>query len=111
MLNSLVTIFIVIMGEDWNQVLYLYVRALGADNNELGWQLARTYFLIIMITGNVILLALFTSLLLKNFDREADKGAEESSERLSGNRDADNSSANKSEEDKKSSTAINADED
>ena len=67
--HSLVTIFIVLMGEDWNEVMYLYVRALGADS-DLGGLLARCYFLIIMITGNITLLALFTSLLLKNFDEK-----------------------------------------
>lgn len=27
--NSLVTVFIVITGEDWNEVMYLYVRTLS----------------------------------------------------------------------------------
>ena len=67
MFNSLVTIFIVIVGEDWNQVMNLYVRALGYESS-VGWQVARMFFLIVMIGGNIILLALFTSLLLKNFD-------------------------------------------
>ena len=69
--SSLVTIFILIVGEDWNEIMYMYVRAGGAES-ELGWSIARIYFLIVMITGNVILLALFTSLLLKNFDKEPD---------------------------------------
>ena len=73
------TIFIVIIGEDWNEILYLYERALGAES-ELGWQLTRIYFLIIMIIGNIILLALFTSLLLKNFEKKADEKAEEISD-------------------------------
>lgn len=45
----------------------LYVRALGYESS-VGWQVARMFFLIVMIGGNIILLALFTSLLLKNFD-------------------------------------------
>lgn len=65
--SSLVTIFIVMMAEDWNQVMYLYVRAVGLESN-LNWHLAIIYFLIVMILGNIILLALFTALLLKNFD-------------------------------------------
>ena len=56
-----------IVGEDWNQVRDLYVRALGYEN-EVGWQFAKIYFTFVMIGGNIILLALFTSLLLKNFD-------------------------------------------
>ena len=55
------------MAEDWNQVMYLYVRAVGLESN-LNWHLAIIYFLIVMILGNIILLALFTALLLKNFD-------------------------------------------
>ena len=45
----------------------LYVRALGYES-AVGWQVGRIFFLIVMIGGNIILLALFTSLLLKNFD-------------------------------------------
>ena len=34
--SSLVTIFILIVGEDWNEIMYMYVRAGGAES-ELGW--------------------------------------------------------------------------
>ena len=47
--------------------MQLYARAIGYEN-EFYWYLAIIYFLLIMILGNIIMLALFTSLLLKKFD-------------------------------------------
>ena len=47
--------------------MQLYARAIGYEH-EVYWYLAIIYFLLIMILGNIIMLALFTSLLLKKFD-------------------------------------------
>ena len=49
--------------------MYMYVRTLGY-NSEFGWQLAIIYFVLVMVIGNIILLALFTALLLKNFEED-----------------------------------------
>ena len=73
--NALITVFIVIVAEDWNQVMYLYVRAAG-ESSPLSWNIALIYFLLTMIIGNIILLALFTALLLKNFDPSSDDNKE-----------------------------------
>ena len=62
---SLVTVFIVIFAEDWNQVMYLYVRASGGARH-----LAIFYFLSLFIVGNTILLALFTALLLRSHESD-----------------------------------------
>jgi len=62
--KALTTIFIVIIGEDWNQVMYIYVRVLGTDNEM--W--VSLYFVSLMIIGNVMLLSLFTAILLQNFE-------------------------------------------
>ena len=63
--SSVLTVFIVIVAEDWNQVMYLYVRALQADSSN-GRTFAIAYFIGLFIVGNTVLLALFTALLLKS---------------------------------------------
>ena len=67
--SSLVTVFIVIMAEDWNATMYLYVRAYGHESTG-GRPLAIFYFIALFIVGNTIMLALFTALLLKNFKED-----------------------------------------
>ena len=62
--NALITVFVIIAAEDWNVVMYTYVRSL--ENSEYGRLLATTYFIGLFIIGNVAMLALFTALLLKN---------------------------------------------
>ena len=58
-------VFIIILAEDWNSYMYLYVRALGY-NSETGRNIAISYFIILFLIGNTIMLALFTALLLKS---------------------------------------------
>lgn len=69
--SSLVTCFIVIIAEDWNQTMYLYVRALDV-NGSSGRTLALAYFISLFIIGNTIMLALFTALLLRAHDDDLD---------------------------------------
>ena len=61
----MLTVFIVIVAEDWNAVMYLYVRALSY-NSSSGRNIAILYFVVLFMTGHIILLALFTALLLKS---------------------------------------------
>ena len=61
----MLTVFIVIVAEDWNQVMYLYVRAMQANSSN-GRPFAIAFFIGLFIVGNTILLALFTALLLKS---------------------------------------------
>ena len=63
----MVTVFLVIVSEDWNSDMALYVRAKGFESST-GRSIAMAYFFILFIIGNTILLALFTALLLKNFE-------------------------------------------
>ena len=70
--NSLVAVFIVIIAEDWNQVMYLYVRALG-EGDEGGRKLALAYFILLFTIGNIIFLALFTALLLKSQNKNIEE--------------------------------------
>ena len=52
--------------------MYMYVRASG-DNSFI----AKSYFLTVMTLGNIVLLALFTALLLKNFDPKIEEEKQE----------------------------------
>ena len=74
--SSLITVFIVIVAEDWNQVMYRYVRALDADGSG-GRTTALLYFIVLFIVGNTVLLALFTALLLKSQDSDVESIEEE----------------------------------
>ena len=62
--ESLLTVFIVIIAEDWNAIMYTYVRALGHES-ENGRTVAICYFISLFVIGNTVMLALFTALLLK----------------------------------------------
>ena len=61
-LSGLTTIFIVLIGEDWNQVMYDHIRATSFPYF--------LFFVILYIFGNLILLNLFLAILLKNFESE-----------------------------------------
>jgi hypothetical protein len=58
--NSMTTVFIVILGEDWPGVMYNYTRASGS-------YLTCIYFIVVYCAGNFILLSLFTAILLEKF--------------------------------------------
>ena len=55
------TIFQVLIGDGWNDVMYLSMEAIG-------WPIA-LYFINLILFGNVIMLNLFLAILLGNFDR------------------------------------------
>ena len=59
----MITVFIVIIGEDWNATMYLYVRAIDDDSG--GRFTALAYFISLFAFGNIVMLALFTALLLR----------------------------------------------
>ena len=65
---SFTTIFIILIGEDWNHVMYKNVRG-----REMVYQL---FFVILYIFGNLILMNLFLAILLKNFDTPTDVSEE-----------------------------------
>ena len=76
---ALTTVFIVIIGEDWNWVMYLWVRAYG--NGSTGSEIVATlFFLLMMIFGNIVLFSLFTAILLRNFDDDNEDEEEEDKE-------------------------------
>jgi hypothetical protein len=65
--NSMTTVFVVILGEDWPGIMYNYVRSSGSYEPCI-------YFLITYSAGNFILMSLFTAILLAKFENEDDDG-------------------------------------
>jgi len=59
--NSIVTVFIVITGENWNEVMYATVY-------HCGW-LSPVFFVIVVVCGKFITLNLFLAVLVDNFNR------------------------------------------
>jgi len=73
---ALTTVFLVIMGEDWNWDMYIWVRAYGAGSTG-GYLIAVFYFLLLAILGNIVLFSLFTAILLNNFEGDDEEGGNE----------------------------------
>ena len=81
---ALTSIFIVIIGEDWNWAMYQWARAYGYGS-AVSYYIAIFFFLLLMIMGNIVLFSLFTAILLQNFeggddDEDEDSDAEEEEE-------------------------------
>ena len=83
---ALTTVYIVILGEDWNWVMYMWVRAYGAGSTSAEI-IAIVYFIFLMIFGNIVLFSLFTAILLKNFEGGDDDEEEEEEEEEEENED------------------------
>jgi hypothetical protein len=58
---SIITIFMVLMGESWNEIMYQTIRSVGP--------LAAVYFIALVVGGNIIMLNLFLAILLGNFEK------------------------------------------
>ena len=71
------TVFILIIGEDWNWTMYEWVRAYGAGStgSEI---MAMAFFVILMIVGNIVLFSVFTAILLQNFEGGDEEEGEDS---------------------------------
>jgi hypothetical protein len=77
-----VTIFIIVMAEDWHIISQLYERSLGENDKSMGRAKAVAFFHLVIIVGNVILLAVFCALLLKNFTESDETMTEKKDTRL-----------------------------
>jgi len=76
----MVTMFIIILGEDWPGIMYNYVRVYG-DN---GWPIS-IFFMTCFAIGNFMLLSLFVAILLSNFENsDDDEGEEEEEDEVNG---------------------------
>jgi hypothetical protein len=77
--NALITVFIIILGEDWPGIMYNYVRIydLGENNNGApGWGIS-IFFILAFMVGNFLLLSLFVAILLQNFEEKKDESCDE----------------------------------
>jgi hypothetical protein len=63
---SALTVFEIMIGENWNGVMYDHMRSVG--------ELSCIYFIALVILGNIIMLNLFLAILLGNFDRARNFG-------------------------------------
>ena len=66
-LSGFTTVFVVLIGEDWNGVMYDHMRTIGGPS--------KVFFFTLFVQGNLILLNLFLAILLKNFEDDIDGGA------------------------------------
>ena len=66
--SAFITIFQILTGEDWNNVMYNGIRAQG-------WP-AAAFFVGIVVIGNLIVLNLFLAILLGNFDTDVKEPSE-----------------------------------
>jgi len=62
-----ITIFIIIIGDDWNKIMNDHYRALYVDSPGEAY-VAVAYFMGLYIVGNIVLLNLFLAILLANFN-------------------------------------------
>lgn len=67
--HSLITIFIILTGENWNEVMYLVINNHG--------YVAAFYFVTLMIFGNFMLLNLFLAILLQQLGESVDEKAQD----------------------------------
>lgn len=72
MFSSLVNVYILIIGEDWNIMMNDLVLVMD-KTLERGWWIPKAYCVIGIICGNFTLLALFTGILLQAFSEESEK--------------------------------------
>ena len=64
--SALITVYILIVGEDWPAVMSILYRGLGTSLGR-GYWIAMTYCIVGIIFGNMIMLALFAGILLQAF--------------------------------------------
>ena len=63
---SLISVYILINGEDWNQLMNTFVRSFNKTLNRGEW-IPMVYCVIGIVIGNLTLLSIFTGVLLNNF--------------------------------------------
>jgi len=63
LLSALITVFQILVGDNWNTVMYKAYLAVAPT--------AVIYFIIVVLIGKIILLNLFLAILLGNFEQES----------------------------------------
>eukprot|EP00096_Caligus_rogercresseyi_P004791 TRINITY_DN1928_c0_g2_i1.p1 TRINITY_DN1928_c0_g2~~TRINITY_DN1928_c0_g2_i1.p1 ORF type:complete len:1446 (-),score=320.23 TRINITY_DN1928_c0_g2_i1:115-4299(-) len=74
--NSLLSVFQILTGEDWNAVMYDGILAYGGPQTVLG-MFASLYFISLFIVGNYILLNVFLAIAVDNLAGDDDEEEEE----------------------------------
>ena len=74
-LNAFVSVFVCLIGEDWQLIMHDYVRASKS-------MAVQTYFIVLMVIGNLFLMNLFLAILLKNFEDKKESKNEEADEQV-----------------------------
>lgn len=64
--NSVLTIFEVLMGAGWSDIMFSYIRCTSSS--------AAIYFVLLVIVGGIILLNLFLAIMLGNFEKSKQFG-------------------------------------
>jgi hypothetical protein len=59
--NAVVSLFEVFIGGGWSNIMFIAIRAKG--------QVSAFYFVILVVTGTIILMNLFLSIMLGTFDK------------------------------------------
>jgi len=66
--QAIITIFLVLFGEGWNDIMYNTMRC---SKNSV---MIALYYIMLVICGNIIMLNLFLAILLGNFDKARNFG-------------------------------------
>lgn len=72
--NGFVTVFVCLIGEDWQHVMHQFVRS------HKSVFLPYLYFISLMVIGNLFVMNLFLAILLKNFEEKSQENEEEKKE-------------------------------
>ena len=67
--KAFICVFALIIGDSWNNKLAEYVLAGQEELGMVGQIISWTYFILVMLVGHIVMMALVTALLLKNFEQ------------------------------------------
>ncbi|CAH1786625.1 unnamed protein product [Owenia fusiformis] len=77
--TALLTVFQILTGEDWNEVMYNGIRSMGGVNSQYG-MLFSIYFIVLVIFGNYTLLNVFLAIAVDNLANAQELTAAEEEE-------------------------------
>ena len=63
----MITVFMLLVGDEWPKIATINIMA-SKEAGDVAEIIAYLYFLVVLITGHIVLQALLTALLLKNFE-------------------------------------------
>merc|ERR1719424_1545156 len=77
--TALLAIFVVLSGENWNEIMFDSHRVSWDSNakDDLPLPYAMMYFILLFVIGNLLLFNLFIAILLSNFDDDEEEEEDE----------------------------------